>query len=202
MSARSVENLPLESPSLGVPRMTDTQPQILDALVALFYPQPDELGQFELVAAEQMPAAYRALLAHQNHMTVTVEGFHGSAVDVRVLETSISGEHYARKILLTRRSDGAVVQFGIVRINFAHVSDEVRRQIESQQIPVGRVLIEHNVLREVHLLSLWRVTPGPDLRQLFGLVADTPTYGRMAVIDFAGEPAVELIEIVIPVATA
>ena len=126
------------------------------------------LGDFVEVQADAMPADYRALLAHQNHMTVTVERYHHSPVDVRMLETNISGEHYARKILLTRQSDGAVVQFGIVRLNFAHVDPEVRREVESQQIPLGRVLIAHNVLREIHLLRLWRIEPGPDLQKLFG----------------------------------
>ena len=146
--------------------MTDsgTKPAILVALVQLFYPQPADLGQFDEVTAADMPPAYRTLLAHQNHMTVTVEKFHGSPVDVRVLETSITGQHYARKILLARQSDGQVVQFGIVRLNFAHVSDAVRREIESRRTPVGRVLIEHNVLREIHLVRLWRMTPGSDLR--------------------------------------
>jgi hypothetical protein len=131
-------------------------------------------------------------------MTVTVERFHHSPVDVKVLATSLSGQHYARKILLARQSDGTIVQFGIVRLNFAHVSPEVRREIESQRTPVGRVLIQHNVLREIHLMRLWKVTPGPDLRQLFGLQAGETTYGRTAVIDFSGEPAVELLEIVTP----
>ena len=132
-----------------------TQPttHILDSLVRLFYHCVDDLGDFVEVQADAMPADYRALLAHQNHMTVTVERYHHSPVDVRVLETHISGEHYARKILLSRQSDGVVVQFGIVRLNFAHVDPEVRREVESQQIPLGRVLIAHNVLREIHLLG-------------------------------------------------
>jgi hypothetical protein len=38
------------------------------------------------------------LLAHDSHMTVTVERFHNGHVDVRVLETNITPTHYARKI--------------------------------------------------------------------------------------------------------
>ncbi len=171
---------------------------ILESLAALFYPCLEDLGDFIEARADDMPAVYRALLAHQNHMTVTVERHHGSPVDVRVLETRISGEHYARKILLTRQSDGAVVQFGIVRLNFAQVDADVRREVESQQIPLGRVLIAHNVLREIHLLRLWRIEPGPDLQKLFGVSSSQPLYGRTAIIDCNGEPAIELLEIVAP----
>ena len=139
------------------------------------------------------------LLAHDSHMTVTVERFHNGPVNVRVLETQLSGEHYAHKILLTRQSDGVVVQFGIMRLDFSTVSPAVRREVESQQTPLGRILIQHNVLREVHLTKLWRVTPGEDLCRLFNVSRDQVTYGRTAIIHCDGEPAIELLEIVTPV---
>ena len=170
----------------------------LDTLVGLFYPRPDQLGKFEEVDSHELSRDYRMLLAHDSHMTVTVERFHNTAVDVRVLESRISGRHYARKILLARQSDGVVVQFGIMRLDFAAVSPEVRREVEGQQTPLGRILIQHNILREVHLTKLWRITPGEDLRQLFELEA-LLTHGRTAIIDCDGEPAVELLEIVAPV---
>lgn len=171
----------------------------LDALIALFYARPEELGRFEEVDARSLDRDYRMLLAHDSHMTVTVERFHNGSVDVQVLESQLTGEHYARKILLTRQSDGAVVQFGIMRLDFACVSPKVRREVESQRTPLGRVLIENNVLRQVHLTKLWKVTPGSDLCHLFGTSPSQITYGRTAVIHCDGEPAVELLEIVAPV---
>ncbi len=172
----------------------------LDTLIALFYPRPEDLGQFEEVASQDLARDYRMLLAHDSHMTVTVERFHNDKVDVRVLESRLDGDHYSRKILLTRQGDGQVVQFGIMRLDFRCVNPAVRREIESRGTPLGRILIEHNVLREVHLTRLYRITPGPDLVKLFGMQPGQFTYGRTAIIHFDGEPAVELIEIVTPVA--
>jgi len=171
----------------------------LDTLVALFYRRPEALGHFEEVDSHDLERDFRMLLAHDSHMTVTVERFHNGPVDVRVLETRLDGDHYSRKILLTRKSDGAVVQFGIMRLDFSCVTPTVRREIESQQTPLGRILIEHNVLREVHLTRLYKVTPGEDLQKLFGMRPGQITYGRTALIHFDGEPAVELLEIVTPV---
>jgi chorismate-pyruvate lyase len=171
----------------------------LDALVALFYRRPEGLGRFEEVASHDLSRDYRMLLAHDSHMTVTVERFHNGPVDVRVLESKLTGSHYARKILLARQSDGVVVQFGIMRLDFSAVSPEVRQEVESQSRPLGRILIDHNILREVHLTKLWKVTPGEDLRRLFDLPPGQITYGRTAIIHFGGEPAVELLEIVTPV---
>ncbi|MEQ8788189.1 MAG: hypothetical protein RIC55_17910 [Pirellulaceae bacterium] len=170
----------------------------LEHLLDLFYEQPDTLGKFEEVDESDMPEVYRGLLAHDKHMTVTVEAFHGCNVDVRVLETRVTKTHYSRKILLTRQSDGAVVQYGIVRLNLDYLEKDARREIESQQTPLGRVLIKHNVLRTVRLLALWKIEPGEELRKLFGLEGATACFGRTALIYCNGIPAVELLEIVTP----
>ncbi len=172
----------------------------LETVVKWFYPDPTLLGRFESVTTSDMPPAYQTLLAHQNHMTVTVEHFHHTPVNVLVIESKQSDYHYSRKILLTRQTDAAVVQFGIVRLDFRFLSPAVRAAIESQSAPLGRILIEHNVLREVHLSRLWRVTAGADLAELFRMPQGGVTYGRTAIIDCNSEPAVELLEIVAPVA--
>ena len=170
----------------------------LETLVGLFYPRTAELGHFDEVDARDLERDYRMLLAHDSHMTVTVERFHNGPVDVRVLDTRRTGDHYARKILLTRQTDGVVVLFGIVRLDFACMTPEVRHEIESQATPLGHILIQHNVLREVHLTKLWQVTPGPELVGLFNMSAGQITYGRTAIIHCNGAPAVELLEIVAP----
>jgi chorismate-pyruvate lyase len=170
----------------------------LDHLGGLFYSELGELGSFEEVLAESMPEPYRSLLAHHEHMTVSVERHHKCAVDVQVLEAKQTGDYYSRKIVLHRQSDQRVVLFGIPRLNLRLVDDEVRREILSQNAPLGRVLIQHNVLREVQLASLYRVSPGPDLLKSFGLAQPQITYGRTAFIYCDGYPAVELLEIVSP----
>jgi chorismate-pyruvate lyase len=180
--------------------VSDTHPVIpdLDELAALFYPSTETLGQFDEVSPDEMPTVFQQLLAHNNHMTVTVEGYHRSPVDVRVLDKTIAGDHYARKILLARQTDGSVVQYGIMRIDLSHVNPVVRQKIESEEIPLGRVLISHDVLREVELVSLWRIEPGTELRELLGTAPNEIVYGRTALIHVAGEPAVELLEVVTP----
>jgi chorismate-pyruvate lyase len=117
---------------------------------------------------------------------------------VEVLQSQQSGDYYFRKIVLHRQSDGRAVLFGIPRLNLRLVDDDVRREILSKTTPLGRVLIDHNVLREVQLASLYRITTGPELRRLFGLNQAATTYGRTAFIYCDGYPAVELLEIVSP----
>jgi hypothetical protein len=170
----------------------------LETLARLFYGAPDLLGEFVQVAAEEMPDGYRYQLVHDAHMTVTVEKFHGTPVRVRVLDKRVTPTHYARKILLERESDGRVVQFGIMRVDFACVSPEVREEVLGEAAPLGRILIAHDVLRVIRIGALWKVEVGTDLARLFARQQPVVTYGRTATIDFGGVPAVELIEIVSP----
>lgn len=169
----------------------------LDTLARLFYGSREELGDFTKLTPEAMPPAPRRLLAHNEHMTVTVEEFHRSPVNVRVLDRIATPTHYARKILLERQSDGRVVQYGIMRVNFDYLSPEAAAEIRSERTPLGRILIEHNVLRRVQLFSLWRVEMGAELQRLFDC-GPGAAYGRTAMIDCNDEPAVELVEIIAP----
>jgi chorismate-pyruvate lyase len=170
----------------------------LDHLAGLFFSEMAELGTFEELLAEQLPQPYRTLLAHHEHMTVSVERHYGEKVDVEVIAAKRSGDYYARKIILHLQSNRRTVLFGIPRLNLRLVDDDVRREILSENKPLGRVLIDHNVLREVQLASLYRVTPGPDLCRLFELEQPRETYGRTAFIYCDGFVAVELLEIVSP----
>jgi len=170
----------------------------LHALAGLFYQSPDALGQFQEVTAESMPDTPRKLLAHDQHMTVNVESHHGCPVDVRVIDSHSTQSHYSREILLVRQTDRRVVQFGIVRLNVAFLAPEIRLEIESEQTPLGRILIRHNVLRNVRLLSLWKIEPSPELVHLLELPQAITCYGRTALIYCNGIPAVELLEIVTP----
>jgi chorismate-pyruvate lyase len=171
----------------------------LQALIGLFYDDSESLARFEEVQSQDIPGKYRELLAHNDHMTVTVESFHDCRVDVDVLDTRLTGTHYARKILLRRQSDGRVVQFGIVRLNFDYLPPEVRDEIQAQQTPLGRVLIERDVMRTVQLVALWKVEAGRELCELLGVPNAAVTYGRTAVIYCNGDPAVEVLEVVTPV---
>ena len=170
----------------------------LQTLVALFYENGEQLGTFqEAEPADLTPTAAR-LLAHNAHMTVTVEQFHQSPVNVVVLERFRERDHYGRKILLRKQSDDKVVQFGIVRLNRRFLSEAVFKEIESEKTPLGRVLIKHDVMREVQLVALWKIAPGPDLIEYLELADDSPIFGRTALIYCNGEPGVELLEIVAP----
>lgn len=174
----------------------------IEHLLDQFYGQPTgyhQLGEFASVSS--VPPPYDELLDHNKHMTVTVESFYGESVDVVVHQKNQKDHWYSREITLVTESSRRIVQYGIVRLNIGVLGEEVWRQIESEELPLGRVLIRHNVLREVELCELWQIKAGPCLAAMLHRGIGETVHGRTALIYCDGEPAIELLEIVTPVAT-
>jgi chorismate-pyruvate lyase len=164
------------------------------------FPGPDAVMDYEVVPGDGVPEPYRKLLVHEHHMTVTVEAHHGGPVDVVVLERWFSGALYSRKILLELQGTRKVVQFGIVRIDLAQTSPQVREAIVAGRTPLGRVLIEHDVLRRIEPLAYLKIRPSAEQLAWFGegVPAAPLIWGRLAIIHCDGRPAVELLEVVAP----
>lgn len=167
----------------------------LHSLVSLFYDHQG-LGNICPVHPDEVPEPFRQLLVHEHHMTVTVEQYFGSQVDVDVLAIQEKGDEYSRKILLRRQSDQKVVQFGIVRLNPSLLDKVVWEEIALEQTPLGRVLINHNVMREVKLYQLYQLEASHELAGYFGVDPGAAIFGRTAMIFCDGRPAIELLEVV------
>jgi chorismate-pyruvate lyase len=169
----------------------------LSELLSLF-PTADDFCGFEALAPEEVPSPYRELLVHEHHMTVTVEAHHGDRVDVEIDNRRHDGPFYARRIFLALQQTRRVVQYGLVRIDLRQCAPAVRAEIIAGETPLGRILINHDVLRRIEPTGFLRVVPGPALVGRFGLAEPAPTYGRLAYIHCDGKPAIELLEVVAP----
>jgi chorismate-pyruvate lyase len=152
------------------------------------------------VGGDDIPEPYRSLLVHTHHMTVTVERFYGRPVDVTVLDAVRDGDEYARRILLELRGSGRVVQSGIVQIDLSLLSAPVRERIVEGKTPLGRVLIEHDVLRHIQPAGYLKVEPDAEMCGWFGLSEPATCYGRLGVIYTDGKPAIEVLEVLAPIA--
>lgn len=168
---------------------------------SLYGELPDKNGSptADELAPEEIPEPYRTLLVHNHHMTVTVEDFYRDRVDVAILESQLLGHEYRRKILLALTGNSRVVQFGLVCIDLSLLSSVVREQIIAGKTPLGRILIENDVLREVRPISYWKVQPNDALRDWFQMTHDEDLYGRIGLITTDGQPAIEVLEILAPI---
>lgn len=170
----------------------------LQALIDLFPSGSRLIERFEHVPSASVPEPYQSMLVHNHHMTIAMESYHRSPVEVRVLDRRLVGDNYCRKIVLLKQGTDQVVQFGLVRFDLRTVSEAVREEILSEQIPLGRVLIDHDVHRQVDLGAVLRITAGPDLAEYLKMPEHAQTYGRLATIFCNGQPAVDLLEISTP----
>ena len=196
----------------------------LASLLALFPDGPFREDDFELIEPQDMPAVYRNLLEHHHHMTVTLETRHGGALLLHVLESRQRDDEYSRLLRLSVGASEAnvandanltsavasgrdpeararrIVLAGIMNIRLRHCGDSVRSHITRGDRPLGRILIENEVLRWIETEAYLRVSlRSAALRDLFGASESQPvTFGRIATIHCNNEPAVELLEIVAP----
>ena len=175
-----------------------TSAPTLDHLYGLFPDSPDRPIATE-ISSRDVPQPYHKLLVHSHHMTVTVEEYYRSPVDVRVLECRRRGNEYARKILLAVQATGRVVQFGLVRINLGACSEVVRNEIIEEKTPLGRIMVRHNMLRRIDPLAYLRVSLGETMAGWFGVALGTETFGRVGVIYTGDKPAAEVLEILAPI---
>jgi len=174
----------------------------LQSLIDLFPNGQSLIERWEHIPSALTPEPYKSMLAHNHHMTVTVESYHKTTVDVRVLDRRLEGDLYLRKIVLLKHGTDEVVLFGLVRFDLTTVSTAVRDEILGEKTPLGRVLIEHNVLRHIDLGAILRVTAGPELSQLMQMPPHAQTYGRLATIFCDGKPAIDLLEVSAPLEKA
>jgi len=173
----------------------------LHKLTGLFPEQRPLIEAAEHVATALVPEPYRAMLVHGKHMTVTMERYYGCPVDVRILDRCQDDDVYSRKILLLKSGTDRVVQFGIVRFDLGCVTEETREEILKGETPLGRVLINRNVLRHIDLGAVLRITAGPLLAEYMNIEPGSVTYGRLATIFCNRQPAVDLLEIAAPLAS-
>jgi chorismate-pyruvate lyase len=171
----------------------------LQSLTSLFPDGEPLIAAAEHVASALVPEPYQQLLVHDQHMTVTMEAFYNDPVNVQILDRRLEGDLYSRKIVLTTASAGQIVQFGLVRFDLGYVTQAVRDEILRGQTPLGRVLINHNVLRHIDLGALLKITLGPGLARHMRSSNGAVTYGRLATIFCNRHPAVDLLEIPAPV---
>jgi len=170
----------------------------LNSLVSLFSGDEPLIEQAEHIPAALTPEPYKQMLAHDSHMTVTMESYHNTKVDVKIFDRLLEANVYSRKIALLKSGTDDVVQFGIVRFHFEYVTDEVRTEILAGEIPLGRVLINRNVLRHIDLGAILKITAGPGLAECLQMGVGEVTYGRLATIFCNNKPAVDLLEISAP----
>ncbi len=156
----------------------------------------DDLERFTPVAGAAVPPPFKRLLVHDQHMTVTLEAYHGDPVHLNVHDSVLRDDEYIRKITLHATPDGPAVLLGIMKFDFRYCSVQTRDEIVGGITPLGRILIEHDVLRHLTGGPYYSVESGSS--RLLGVDVDLPAdcHARLARINCNGGQAVQVLEII------
>lgn len=166
-----------------------------EALLGLFREIGDDLSAaVEIVEADDVPHPYHDLLVHQDHMTVALERWYGSTVELIVLGRKRGDPYYSRIIQLRLAGSDRVVEYGIMRIDLRACGDDAREQIIAGVIPLGRILRTHNLLTRVQVHEYLRVDPTPAILRILKADESKPFYARLATIRSGGVAVVDLFE--------
>ncbi len=149
-----------------------------------------------VVQPNEIPQPMDALLVHHEHMTEVLERRYGRYVDVQVHDQHHDPNVYTRNVSLTPAGGGPVVEWGIVRIDFRFMTEQVRDEILAGQTPLGAILIRHDVHRRVKPRWFMRFPERGPMLTFFGDASDRPLYGRIGTIYCDDAPAIDLLEIV------
>lgn len=149
------------------------------------------------VQPEAIPFPEDDLLVHHDHMTIVLQRHHGSPVKVHVLEEHLEGDLYTRKIALTPTGSDKIVEWGIVRLNFRYMPEAVKQEILRKQMPLGAILVKHDVHRRIKPRFFLRIPDSSAIAGLFGASNAEPLYGRIGTIYCDDEPCIEVLEIVL-----
>lgn len=158
---------------------------------------PDFHPECVVVHPDGIPYPADALLVHHEHMTTVLQRHHHASVDVHVLEEHFTPDTYTRKISLTLCGTDKVVEWGLVRLHFKYMSPQVRDEILAKKLPLGAILIKHDVHRRIKPRYFLRFKSDGAVMRFFSAHPSQVSYGRLGTIFCDGEACIELLEIVV-----
>lgn len=148
-----------------------------------------------LVAPEDIPQPYRALLAHEEEMTHTLEEHFGAALGIRPLWVASRGSWYSRRVLLVLEESGRPVAMGAIRLALESFEAPVRARILQSDVPLGRVLRGGRAECLSRPRAFVAVTPHAEMMGVFWMREPHALYGRQTEVTLGGAKVGHIVEI-------
>jgi len=181
---------------------TTQSPSISPMLYPLddFYARMNRvLPTIEPIEGEAMPEPYKSLLVHENDMTPTLQNFHRDSIHVHALHADERDDFYFREVLLELDETQRPVEYGAIKINLSLVPNDTRQEIIEARLPLGQILFAHNVPHTSRPKAFLKVVADQYIAGALRLEGAPELYGRRnTLIDKAGHPLAEIVEILPP----
>ena len=158
------------------------------------------LPPLDQVDGEAVPEPYKSLLVHERDMTSTLESFHKAGIHLRLVSREQRGEEYFREVVLVLDGSEKPVEFGAIKIQLDRFPAKVRQEILREQFPLGHLLKDFVIEYQSCPRAFLRIASDRTINGLLGLTGAHLLYGRRnTLLNPAGEPIAEIVEILPPV---
>jgi chorismate-pyruvate lyase len=160
------------------------------------------LPPLDQVDGEAVPEPYKSLLVHERDMTSTLESFHKASIHLRLVSRQQRGDEYFREVVLMLDGSEKPVEFGAIKIHLDRFPEPARDEILREQFPLGSILKNFAIEYQSRPKAFLRVASDQTINGLFGLNGAHLLYGRRnTLLNPAGEPLAEIVEILPPAGT-
>ena len=169
--------------------------------LSLFYkPNGEPLPLLNPVDGSDVPQPYRNLLVHDSDMTSTLEDYFEGEMIVKPLHITHQGDAYSRSVLLTRKSDGLIAEFGAIQIHLEALPRAASERVIEASRPLGGILAEHDIDYISRPSAYFRLTPDARICEVMHIDADGPLYGRQNTITASSGPTIaQVLEVLPPI---
>lgn len=135
----------------------------------------------ELLAPEQLPAAFHTLLAHSNGMTSTLGRRWGQSVRIQLLTDDLSLEHRAlfRFAVLQTKFSPQSVEIAFIRIPLEAFAPALRQRFIEAKQPFGTLLAQAGIRFHASPYAYFTLEADAMLAERCGLGEGTRLYGRV-----------------------
>ena len=134
------------------------------------------------IDGQLLPEPFKTLLVHERDMTSTLEKYHDQKLRLHMLRRRLEGEEYFRQVLLVTEGDQKPVEFGAIKINLQHFSEEVRHQILEERRPLGAILYDGRIPYISRPIAFIQVMPDTYMKEVLGLRDNILLFGRRNVL--------------------
>ena len=149
-------------------------------------------------ASESIPPPYDELLVHDRDLTPTLEAWYGGPLEVKVLALAPQGGWYQRLVVLTT-GQGHPVSLGAIRLALSRMSPSVQEDVLAGRVPVGRILLRHQVPHQSCPRHFFAVPADLRLSQVLACPKGKRLFGRCNVLRLSdGEALAEVVEVLSP----
>jgi hypothetical protein len=188
---------------VGVPTVDQPTPRAVPEVLTKFMADACALRADAFVTrpAAELPERERTLLVHAQDMTSTLARFHGSSLQVEILQERRVEGMYLREVFLRTLSEGTVVEYGVLAVELEQFGPAEREALEGGHMPLGALLHRFKIPFVSAPIRFFSVAGEALATTPLHPVKDTTCYGRFNLLAKpTGEPLAWILEILPPAA--